>query len=156
MQTCPDKLEIAAYHDGELDADRAQAVREHLAGCQACQAELDELGKLSGWLAAVNPVLSQISLYRLHQRVQYAMDRNLLVMARRVCAAAAVVLLASSLWLVSQPRSESPAAPPWTDTSMASLAVSSDVSSPASVWYLGDVRAGEPDARLPDVKNVDY
>jgi len=154
VKTCPDKLEIAAYYDGELAADRAQVVRAHLVECQACRAELDALGLISGSISSVKASLSQISAYRLHRRIQEAMDQNLLGLARRVCAAAAMVLLASSIWLVSQPGRESPAAPPWTDASMATLSISSDVHSPAGAWYLGDVRAGEPDARLPDVKNV--
>jgi len=154
VNTCPDKLEIAAYYDGELAADRAQAMRAHLAECQACRAELDGLGLVSESLASVKAPLSQISLYRLHRRVQDAMEQNLLHMVRRVCAAAAAVLLASSLWLISQPRRESPAAPPWTDASMATSSISADVHSPAGAWYLGDLRASEADARSADVKNV--
>ena len=44
---------LNAYLDGELKGNRLQHVEEHLAGCTACQAELDSLQNLSGLLQEV-------------------------------------------------------------------------------------------------------
>lgn len=37
---------LAGYQDGELDGAQAAAVREHLAGCETCRAELARLNKV--------------------------------------------------------------------------------------------------------------
>ncbi|HTF56310.1 MAG TPA: zf-HC2 domain-containing protein [Planctomycetota bacterium] len=44
---------IAEYHDRELDAERAERVRAHLAGCPACAGELRDLEGLETALRAV-------------------------------------------------------------------------------------------------------
>lgn len=41
---------LNAYFDGELQGYRLHQVEAHLAGCEACRAELESLGKLSGLL----------------------------------------------------------------------------------------------------------
>jgi hypothetical protein len=38
---------LGAYHDGELHGARLRQAEQHLAGCAACRAELDELRNLS-------------------------------------------------------------------------------------------------------------
>ena len=43
---------LSAYFDGELTGKRLFQVEEHLAECDACQAELESLEKLSGLLQA--------------------------------------------------------------------------------------------------------
>jgi hypothetical protein len=44
MSACPGITDVlVAYDDGELDAARAQEVRDHLAACPACSRELDGL-----------------------------------------------------------------------------------------------------------------
>lgn len=46
--SCPEfRTRLSAYHDGELDAADRDEVTDHLAGCPACRAYLDELGRLS-------------------------------------------------------------------------------------------------------------
>ena len=44
---------LNAYLDGELKGNRLQQVEEHLTTCEACQAELDSLGNVSGLLHEV-------------------------------------------------------------------------------------------------------
>ena len=44
---------LSAYHDGELKGRQLQQVEEHLAECEACQAELDVLQGLSQLLQEV-------------------------------------------------------------------------------------------------------
>jgi len=44
---------LNAYFDGELTGKRLHQVEEHLAECEACQAELEALGNVSGLLHEV-------------------------------------------------------------------------------------------------------
>jgi len=47
---------LDAYHDGELSGRRLQQVEEHLAGCEACRAELEALSALSSLLQESLPI----------------------------------------------------------------------------------------------------
>jgi len=46
-----DDPRISAYYDGEVEAELARAVENHLEGCHHCQATLDEMSHLSDELA---------------------------------------------------------------------------------------------------------
>lgn len=46
---------LGAYHDGELRGARLKQVEEHLAACEACQAELAAMRSLSGLLRESAP-----------------------------------------------------------------------------------------------------
>lgn len=67
---------LNAYFDGELTGKRLFQVEEHLADCEACQAELESLEKLSGLLQAVSTpeftpaegLAAQVSLRIPHQQ----------------------------------------------------------------------------------------
>jgi hypothetical protein len=48
--------DVGAYALGLLEAADRQAFEEHLAGCPACQAELDELSGMKGLLTGIGPV----------------------------------------------------------------------------------------------------
>jgi len=43
--------DLCLFVDGELEADRATAFREHLAGCEACRAELPRAQQLASRLS---------------------------------------------------------------------------------------------------------
>jgi len=45
--------QLSAYLDGELEAEEAEQVREHLASCEACRKELASLEELTGVLRAL-------------------------------------------------------------------------------------------------------
>jgi hypothetical protein len=101
---------------------------------------------MSRWFAdAPAPRLSQISLQRLHRRVDAVMDEGLLWTARVLSGMAAAVLIVGSIWLVhasSAPRStvvQISSTPPWAgipaSTSDAEL-TSLSASTPAAQWYL--------------------
>jgi anti-sigma factor RsiW len=148
MADCAFNLEIQAYHDGELPAERRSTVEEHLAGCPACAAELAELKNLSAVFAA-EPVaeLSQIALHRLHRKIDNEMDRGLIRFGWSLSAVAASILLVASAWLVkvdgsAQAASASPTPdePPWVSVSLAAShdPVLRDASTPAEQWYLAD------------------
>jgi len=44
---------LRAYLDGELSADERASVEEHLGGCEACRAAMDEFGKVDGILRRI-------------------------------------------------------------------------------------------------------
>jgi hypothetical protein len=46
---------LALFSGGDLDARQAEAVRAHLIGCPACQAQADELAASRAWLQAAPP-----------------------------------------------------------------------------------------------------
>ncbi len=48
--------DVGAYALGLLEAADRQAFEEHLAGCPACAAELDELSGMKGLLTGIDPV----------------------------------------------------------------------------------------------------
>jgi Putative zinc-finger len=49
-------IDVGAYALGLLEAADRQAFEEHLEGCPACQAELDELSEMKGLLTGIDPV----------------------------------------------------------------------------------------------------
>ena len=110
MSDCPFSQQLGAYHDGELDAQGRAAVERHLQQCSVCAAELAQLRALSGLFAsAQQPRLSQISMHRLHRRVDVIMDEGIVRIARFTSAAAAAVLLVCSILLADGPNDRSSA-----------------------------------------------
>lgn len=98
------ELDILAYLTGELDADEAAEVREHLAGCPACAAEAAELRSISEHLSArlkeIPPALAAPPL--VSARIERALQAERRQTKRRpfwpglsVAAAAAAVVLVS-------------------------------------------------------------
>ncbi len=60
---------LSAYYDGELHGSRLQQVEEHLSSCPDCQAELEELGKLSTLLQEAPSPESWVSAQRFQAQV---------------------------------------------------------------------------------------
>ena len=50
----PDGDVLQAFHDGELNAERATRVEEHCRNCVQCRADLTELDRLDGLLADID------------------------------------------------------------------------------------------------------
>jgi anti-sigma factor RsiW len=147
MSDCTFSQQLGAYHDGELDAIRRGEVERHLAQCADCATALRQMQSMSGWLAdAPAPHLSQISLRRVHRRVESVMDEGLLWTARVLSGIAAAVLIVGSIWLVHMggaPRSTTAqvsTTPPWagipasSDAEMTTIATNT----PAAQWYLAE------------------
>ena len=101
MSECTFSQQLGAYYDGELDPVRRGEVERHLAQCADCAggnaANAVDVA-LAGRCAA--PRLSQISLRRVHRRVESVMDEGLLWTARVLSGIAAAVLIVGSIWLV--------------------------------------------------------
>ena len=83
---------LNAYLDGELHGNRLHQVEEHLAECEACQAEYESLQGLSGLLQAV-PTPEFMSAERLAARV------NLLLPQRRA-ATTGHKILEAGWWMI--------------------------------------------------------
>jgi anti-sigma factor RsiW len=47
--------QLSAYLDGELTADEMAEVRQHLEGCPACRADIEELQRMKRLLARLQP-----------------------------------------------------------------------------------------------------
>jgi anti-sigma factor RsiW len=152
MTECTHIQEIGAYHDGQLDAARAETIERHLRECPACAAELAQLQGISQWFAeaaeAPSMRLSQMSLHRLYAKAEATLDQSILRAARWISAVAAIVLVASGAWLMKMQPSQTTAPqqalapPPWVDVAVASYTDSSslDTSTPAAVWYLASAQ----------------
>lgn len=71
--TCPRKLEVQAYFDGETDAASSAEVERHLLGCPECVALQDDI-------AAIRSAMRQVRYHaageKLRARVRHALDRE--------------------------------------------------------------------------------
>jgi hypothetical protein len=101
------------------------------------------------FVSGEQPRLSQISRYRLHRKIDQAMEQGLLRFAWTMSGIAASVLLVGSAWLMKvndSAQAQIPAeAPPWVSVSLASSRdpVVRDAASPAAQWYLADASGNE-------------
>ncbi|MGD0539903.1 MAG: zf-HC2 domain-containing protein [Tepidisphaeraceae bacterium] len=152
MATCPFSEHLEAFYDGELDESRRSEVVSHLPQCPSCTEELGRLQAMSRMLlSGSSPRLSQIGLYRLHNRVDQAMEAGVLRIVRVLSAIAACVLVAGSAWLIRAREDRAventmPVAPPWADVVEASDSPSGAYSTPAAAWYLADDSARSDDS----------
>jgi anti-sigma factor RsiW len=141
MAACPTIQELEAFFDGELSAARSAEIRAHLLSCSSCSAELAGLEAAAQLFRdAPMPRLSQISLHRLHAKLETVMqgeqenELGILRIARTLSAIAACIVVAGSLWLSHVRSAHHPnqtvatvqTPPPWTD-----VAVNTDTDAPA-------------------------
>ncbi len=142
IENHPDDLQLSAYHDGELPADHHAAMSVHLAWCEACMKRIDQLRQISALLASNAPDgLSQISLRRIHSKLDEVIERGLIRWAWEVSGIAAAVLLAGSIWLAkASDPSVAASVPPWVVSQASADPVVSDAPTPAAAWYLADSR----------------
>jgi anti-sigma factor RsiW len=71
--THPDAQRLAAFHDGELDANVVRELELHLAKCAQCRQELDSLRALGKAMRAAAP--QHRAPAALRQRLQVALDQ---------------------------------------------------------------------------------
>jgi len=150
MTPCPSSEQLSAFLDDEVSDSRRAEMQEHLRVCPMCAAELERMKSVSRVVSeSPAPHLSQISLHRLHVRVDEAMDQGLLRFVRVFNVVAACVLIAGSSWLMVKTHeartveSTTPAAPPWVDVAEVSDTPTGAYSTPAAAWYLADDRGDE-------------
>jgi len=91
---------LALYHFGELGADEAAFVREHVDGCPACRAELNAIEGMLGGISRHEP--SQFAVSRSVNRVKARIARpSVAAMVMRfvpVALAASIAVLAVAIY----------------------------------------------------------
>src|SRR5574341_536503 len=83
---------LNAYFDGELHGNRLQQVEEHLAGCVACQMELDSLHNVS-------QLLQEVPTPEFPSSERFAAQVNLLL-PKRPAAATGGKLFEFGWWMI--------------------------------------------------------
>ncbi|HWB54505.1 MAG TPA: zf-HC2 domain-containing protein [Tepidisphaeraceae bacterium] len=140
METCDWTTRLSAYHDGELSADDAAAVEQHIAQCPACQHELRQYRRLSlilGQTEMPNP--SSAVVASIKRQLQWEGNPMLLRLARQLTGVAAAVLVGGALWLITANTSSSAAPIPVHDWEAAAVSPTADASQQNS----GDVQLAE-------------
>ena len=115
---CQHSRQLSAYYDGELHPEECRALEAHLAECALCREELAHLRTLSRLVAGAGetPVPEGME-QRLHQRIDSAGDVVVVRLVERLMAVAAVVMVASVVWLwQAQGTEASPTAEAWEST----------------------------------------
>jgi len=109
MKTCPNSARLTALREGWLQPEEADALREHIRGCPACQQTEADLDEVAGVLArAAGPAEAPPGGYEALLRSTLAL-RDLIPAAgrkvswwlQRAAAVAAVVALVASAVLLS-------------------------------------------------------
>ena len=101
METCERLQQASAYHDGELPAAERLSFETHLAACAQCRSELAQLAAMSRLLTFAHVAgMPDETLARLHGNAIAAPERNVVRLAERLIAAAAVITVACGglLW----------------------------------------------------------
>jgi anti-sigma factor RsiW len=100
MNTCPNSLQVNAYHDRELGGAQRLAFEQHLGDCPACRAELEATRRLSAFISStpVRRMDAQVRdhMYSLAPEVGQAVYLRI---AEWTTALAASVLVAASIWI---------------------------------------------------------
>lgn len=132
---CPvDELELGGLLDGELSENRAQRVREHLAGCLACAARMNHLEALAAQLRAPVPeardadfadaVERRLDAARLAPAAPSPRRRHvMLALSTLAVAAAAITLVVVPRGRMSSEFAPRGAAAPWHARVFTSLAL---------------------------------
>jgi anti-sigma factor RsiW len=140
------------YHDCELSATDAEAVRSHLAACPACAARLAEMASMSDLIrSAPLPLMAREAMNRLHARMLTMQDQSVRRLASWMTLAASVVL-GVSLYIATNSQAQATSAP---ISNWEAAAIGVDVSqtaddvTPAS-WIVADlIPAVAPDRSQP-------
>jgi anti-sigma factor RsiW len=98
--SCERTARVGAYHDGELTAEEARQMEEHLRICPVCAQELEQLRSLSRFLAAAPTArIAPDAVERLHARVGVVRESVVIRLASALTAVAAAVLAVCTVWL---------------------------------------------------------
>jgi anti-sigma factor RsiW len=96
---CEHAAQVHAYHDGELASSEIAPFESHLRDCADCRALLADLRRVSQLVAAAPMAdMPGDAMRRMQQTWWAAQDRGVRRIASLLTAAAAVVMLATSLW----------------------------------------------------------
>ena len=105
MNVCDEQLLLSAYLDGELDAQRAQRVEQHVRGCAACAAELEMLRDASRQLREYPfEDITATELADLHRGVEESGDeQKIWRIGGTIGLIAASVMIVGMAWLKALP-----------------------------------------------------
>jgi anti-sigma factor RsiW len=103
---CNRSHELQSYLDDELNPSQRADFESHLATCADCAADLARLRNLSNLIRSYEPQLPFGMMSRVYEAIEDASGRMIIRLVTRLTAVAAALLLASSLWLVSQTRAQ--------------------------------------------------
>jgi anti-sigma factor RsiW len=117
LKTCENIPQIHAYHDGQLSEHASQQLQAHLQYCPLCAAELESLRQVSDLFSSSTlPEMTPLMLAQVHQRVDQRMnariEHGVMRLAQWLSAAAAAILVVSSLQLAFMHNSASADASP--------------------------------------------
>jgi anti-sigma factor RsiW len=105
MSECPFQSRLSAFHDHELDAETAEKLESHLAGCPACNEQLLGIRAVSRlFREAPSGRMSQFGVSRLHAVAETAAKRrDVFPMFKMLTAVAASIFVIAGAWLVESP-----------------------------------------------------
>lgn len=96
---CEHAAQVHAYHDGGLASSEVAAMEMHLRDCAECRALLTDLRHVSQLVASAPMAdMPADAMRRMQQTWWAAQDRGVRRIASWLTAAAAVVMLATTLW----------------------------------------------------------
>jgi anti-sigma factor RsiW len=111
------QFDLEAYHDGEMDAQRAGGVAEHVRSCNECAAELASLRQMSALLRGGDDDdragfadMTAAEMRRLHRAVDQMLDRDAYAapapfpMLKALTAMAASLLIIGMAWMMEAPQ----------------------------------------------------
>ena len=104
-----------AYYDAELSTEERRRFETHLATCDACAYELQELERVSRLMVnAPIPGMPPDVLRRLHQSAATVRERVVVTLAKKLTAAAAAAIIVgcAGLWAIGLAEREDPLAMP--------------------------------------------
>jgi len=77
---------LQRHHDGELSEQEAADVRQHVRTCAVCQAELDELERLAGfvrWSTDETAAASDVSFTQMFTEIERAISPNVISLPKK-------------------------------------------------------------------------
>ena len=133
---CALRQSVAAYHDGELPAEQADAMSRHVQECGMCGGEAKAMQAISRLLSGpVSPAMPPQAMARLHAVIDGARASSLQWMGEVLTAAAAAVLLlcGAAMWL-SPARQPTAAVPLWELTAASYVDREAQPVEPEDLW----------------------
>jgi len=99
-----------AYYDAELSPEERRRFEAHLATCDACAYELQELERVSRLMVnAPIPEMPPDVLRRLHQSAATVRERMVVTLTKKLtAAAAAIIVICAGLWAIGFVEREEP------------------------------------------------
>jgi anti-sigma factor RsiW len=105
MSQCQHNAGLQAYLDGELSVEATEVMAQHLRQCPSCAVQLDRLRALATLLAsAPRPHIPDVTLYRLHMRVDRLPAGVIRRTAEALAAMAAMVLIGCTIAVATMSR----------------------------------------------------